>query len=48
VLIEKEYLTSGDKNVFAMSVEEMKTDMRNNKVDLANLTIDDLGIWRLL
>ena len=28
-----------------MSVEEMKTDMRNNKVDLANLTIDDLGIY---
>ncbi len=45
VLIEKEYLTSGDKDVFAMSVEEMKTDMRNNKVDLANLTIDDLGIY---
>lgn len=28
-----------------MSVEEMKTDMRNNKVDLANLAIDDLGIY---
>jgi DNA helicase-2/ATP-dependent DNA helicase PcrA len=45
VLIEEEYLTSGDKDVFAMSVEEMKADMRNNKVDLANLTIDDLGIY---
>lgn len=45
VLIEEEYLTSGDNDVFAMSVEEMKTDMRNNKVDLANLTIDDLGIY---
>ena len=28
-----------------MSVEEMKTDMRNNKIDLANLTIDDLGVY---
>lgn len=28
-----------------MSVEEMKADMRNNRVDLANLTIDDLGIY---
>ena len=28
-----------------MSVEEMKADMRNNKVDLANLTIADLGIY---
>jgi DNA helicase II / ATP-dependent DNA helicase PcrA len=28
-----------------MSVEEMKADMRSNKVDLANLTIADLGIY---
>jgi DNA helicase-2/ATP-dependent DNA helicase PcrA len=28
-----------------MSVEEMKADMRRNRVDLANLTIDDLGIY---
>lgn len=27
-----------------MSVEEMKVDIRNNKVDAANLTIDDLGM----
>jgi DNA helicase II / ATP-dependent DNA helicase PcrA len=45
VLIDAEYLTPAEKDVFAMSVEEMKTDMRNNKVDLANLTIDDLGIY---
>ncbi len=45
VLIDEEYLTPGDKDVFAMSVAEMKTDMRNNKVDLANLAIDDLGIY---
>src|SRR5260221_12093553 len=28
-----------------MSVEEMKADMRNNRVDLANLAISDLGIY---
>ena len=43
--MSEEYLTAVDQDIFAMSVEEMKTDMRNNKVDLANLTIDDLGIY---
>jgi hypothetical protein len=37
VLIEAEYLSNEERNRFAMSVEEMKTDMRNNKVDLDNL-----------
>jgi DNA helicase-2/ATP-dependent DNA helicase PcrA len=41
VLIEAEYLSNEERNLFAMSVEEMKTDMRNNKVDLDNLAIDD-------
>jgi DNA helicase-2/ATP-dependent DNA helicase PcrA len=45
VLIDEEYLSPSDKDVFAMSVEEMKADMRNNRVDLANLAIDDLGIY---
>jgi DNA helicase II / ATP-dependent DNA helicase PcrA len=46
ILIECEYLTTAQRLVFAMSVEEMKTDMRNNKVvDLDNLLIDDLGIY---
>lgn len=45
ILIEHEYLTSSQQLVFAMSVEEMKVDMRNNKVDLDNLLIDDLGIY---
>lgn len=34
-----------EQNVFVMSVEDMKRDMQNNKVDLANLGIDDLGIY---
>jgi DNA helicase-2/ATP-dependent DNA helicase PcrA len=45
VLIEEEYLSRAEQDIFAMSVEEMKGDMRNNRVDLANLTIDDLGIY---
>lgn len=45
VLINDEYLSPADENVFSMSVEEMKVDMLNNRVDLANLTIDDLGIY---
>lgn len=45
ILIEAEYLTPQEQDLFAMSVEEMKRDMRNNRVDLANLTIDELGIY---
>jgi len=45
VLTEEEYLSPAEKDVFAASVEEMKTHMRNNKVDLDNLAIDDLGIY---
>jgi DNA helicase-2/ATP-dependent DNA helicase PcrA len=45
ILIEEGYLSRAEQDVFAMSVEEMKADMRNNRVDLENLTIDDLGIY---
>lgn len=45
ILIDGEYLGPSESDLFAMSVEEMKADMRNNKVDLANLTIADLGIY---
>ena len=45
VLIEAEYITEGERHLFAASVEEMKVDMQRNKVDLANLTISDLGIY---
>jgi DNA helicase II / ATP-dependent DNA helicase PcrA len=45
ILVDEEYLTLGEQSFFSMSVEEMKTDMRNHKVDLANLKIDDLGIY---
>lgn len=45
ILIDEEYLSPSEIDLFAMSVEEMKADIRNNKVDLANLTIGDLGIY---
>jgi DNA helicase-2/ATP-dependent DNA helicase PcrA len=47
VLVNRGYLTNRDRGVFSMSVEEMKSDMRNNKVDLLNLTIDELGIYAM-
>jgi DNA helicase-2/ATP-dependent DNA helicase PcrA len=42
VLIDAEYLSESEQDLFAASVEEMKADMRNNRVDLTNLTISDL------
>ena len=45
ILIDAEYLSPKEDDLFAMSVEEIKTDMRNNRVDVANLTITDLGIY---
>ena len=45
ILIEEEYLSAQEKDLLALSVEDMKADMQNNEVDLANLTIADLGIF---
>ena len=45
VLTNEDYLSAAEKDVLANSVEEMKTDMLNNKIDLNNLAIDDLGIY---
>ena len=45
ILLEHEYITGAQRQILRMSVEEMKNDMRNNKVDLDNLAIDDLGIY---
>lgn len=44
LLVNEEYLAPSEKDVFVVSVEEMKADMRNNGVDLANLTIEELGV----
>lgn len=45
ILIEEGYLSRAEQDILAMSVEEMKADMRNSRIDLANLAIDDLGIY---
>ena len=45
VLIDAGYLTEAERHLFAGSVEEMKSDMQRNKVDIDNLTISDLGIY---
>lgn len=39
------YLAPSERDTFTLSVEEMKTDMRNNKVDVENLSIADLGVY---
>ena len=45
ILIDEDYLTPEEIEVFSMSVEEMKTDMRNRRVDVANLTTSELGLY---
>lgn len=45
ILIDEGLFGSSEQTTFPMSVEEMKADMRNNRVDLANLTIPELGIY---
>jgi ATP-dependent DNA helicase UvrD/PcrA len=45
ILTEETYLGPSEGDILAMSVEEMKVDMRNKKVDLDGLTIAELGIY---
>jgi DNA helicase-2/ATP-dependent DNA helicase PcrA len=45
VLLECGLLAPSEKEMFLQSVEQMKADMRANRVDLANLTIGDLGVY---
>lgn len=45
VLIDADYLTEAERHLFAASVEEMKLDIKRNKVDINNLTISDLGVY---
>jgi ATP-dependent DNA helicase UvrD/PcrA len=45
ILIDNDYLSQAESGLFSASVEEMKADMRRNRVDLENLTISDLGIY---
>ena len=45
ILIDEEYLTAHESELLSVSVNEMTGDMRSQKVDIANLTIADLGIY---
>jgi DNA helicase-2/ATP-dependent DNA helicase PcrA len=45
VLLDEELFTLKDMNTFIMSVEQMKSDMRNNKVDFTRLAVNDLGVY---
>jgi DNA helicase-2/ATP-dependent DNA helicase PcrA len=45
LLREAGYFSREDRMFFTTSVNEMKTDMEKNSVDLANLTIDELGVY---
>ena len=45
ILTDAGFLAPSHANAFAMSVEEMKVDIRNKKVDIAHLTIAELGIY---
>lgn len=45
VLKEEGLFTDAEKTAFVLSVAEMKTDMLNNRVDVSNLGVDDLGIY---
>lgn len=45
ILSEEEFLRRDEHDLLILSVEDMKADIRNNRVDLENLTIEDLGIY---
>lgn len=45
ILIGEGYFSREESERLAASVGEMETDMRNNRVDVANLTTDDLGVY---
>jgi DNA helicase-2/ATP-dependent DNA helicase PcrA len=45
ILVNEEYLSAGEQGLFRMSVEEMKNDMANSRVDMTNLTAEDLGVY---
>src|SRR5580658_20724 len=45
ILTEEGYLAPSEADILPMSVEEMKVDMRNKKVNVDSLTIAELGIY---
>ena len=45
ILYKADYIDSSQAGLFFASVQEMKADMHRQRVDTANLTIDDLGLF---
>jgi DNA helicase-2/ATP-dependent DNA helicase PcrA len=45
ILRQAEFVDRSQAGLFYASVQEMKSDMQQQKVDMANLTIDDLGLF---
>jgi DNA helicase-2/ATP-dependent DNA helicase PcrA len=45
ILVQIELIDRTQAGLFYASVQEMKDDMRRQKVDLANLSIEDLGLF---
>jgi DNA helicase-2/ATP-dependent DNA helicase PcrA len=45
ILLELELVDRTQAGLFFASVQEMKSDMQRQNIDMANLTIDDLGLF---
>jgi DNA helicase-2/ATP-dependent DNA helicase PcrA len=45
ILVQDDWIDVSQAGLFYASVQEMKLDMQRQKVDVANLTIDDLGLF---
>jgi DNA helicase II / ATP-dependent DNA helicase PcrA len=45
ILYRADYIDAVHAGLFFASVQEMKADMRRQNVDMANLTVDDLGLF---
>ncbi|BAB53780.1 UvrD-helicase domain-containing protein [Mesorhizobium japonicum] len=45
ILIELSFFGTAHRDLLSDSVTEMEADMRNTRVDVANLTVDELGVY---
>jgi DNA helicase-2/ATP-dependent DNA helicase PcrA len=45
ILVGADLMTSAEADLFGTSVNEMLRDMQGNRVDIENLTLDDLGVY---
>lgn len=45
ILLRADYIDQTQSGMFFASVQEMKADMQKQGIDMANLTVDDLGLF---